>query len=239
MRLTKPFFGKIFLLVIGLFMFSPSLVSLKGGDFMLFKKAQAQDTIELPDFSVEGEISLEKALDLRKSTRSFTDESLTLEEAAQLLWAAQGVNRPEKDYRTAPSAGATFPLEVYLAAGNVDGLEPGVYRYLPLEHKLEKVRSGDPRADLHAQALRQSPVRQAPAVIAIAGIYERTTGRYGERGKQYVHNEVGHAGQNVQLQSAALDLGSVVIGAFSESGVQQVLGLESNEVPFYLMPVGR
>lgn len=206
---------------------------------MFFKHARAQETFDLPEFSTDGDISLEKALKQRKSTRSFTSDPLTLDEAGQLLWAAQGINRPDRGYRTAPSAGALYPLEVFLAAGKVEGLEPGLYRYLPNNHQLTRIKTGDPRRDLYNQALRQSSVLYAPAVVVIAGIYERTTGRYGQRGRQYVHMEVGHAGQNIHLQAEALGLGTVVIGAFDDSGVQQVLGLSDNEVPMYLMPVGK
>ncbi|WP_291320697.1 SagB/ThcOx family dehydrogenase, partial [Desulfonatronospira sp.] len=192
---------------------------------MLFKKAAAKETVDLPEFNTEGETSLEQALSKRKSTRSYADKPLKMEEAAQLLWAAQGVNRPRQGFRTAPSAGALFPLEVFLVAGNVEELDPGVYRYLPKEHKLKKEKAGNVQGDLHRSALGQSSVRDAPAVLVIAGIYERTTGRYGDRGRQYVHMEVGHAGQNIHLQAETLGLGTVVIGAFDDSGVQAALGL--------------
>ena len=206
---------------------------------MFFKKAAAQEKMELPEFTTEGETSLEQALSKRKSTRSYADKPLKLEQAAQLLWAAQGVNRPQRNFRTAPSAGALFPLEVFLVAGEVEGLEAGVYRYLPKEHMLSKEKAGNVQGDLHRSALGQSAVRDAPAVVVIAGIYERTTGRYGDRGRQYVHMEVGHAGQNIHLQAETLGLGTVVIGAFDDSGVQNALGLKDNEIPMYLMPVGR
>ena len=221
----------------GIYLLLP-VICLEGGLTMFSRKIKAQEIIDLPDFTAEGNMTVEQALKKRQSTRSFTSETLDLEKAAQLLWAAQGVNRPQKNYRTAPSAGALFPLEVLLAAGKIDGLEPGVYRYLPLEHGLSRIKTGDVRRDLYNQALRQSSVLNAPAVIVISGIYERTTGRYGDRGRQYVHMEVGHAGQNIHLQAEALNLGTVVIGAFDDRGVQQVLDLEQNEIPMYLMPVG-
>ncbi len=228
----------IFLLVAGIYLLLP-VICLEGGLMMFSKKIKAQEIFALPDFAAKGNMTVEQALKNRHSTRSFTSEALGLEEAGQLLWAAQGINRPQKKYRTAPSAGALFPLEVFLVAGKIDGLEPGVYRYLPPEHGLSRIKTGDLRRDLYNQALRQSSVVNAPAVIVISGIYERTTGRYGDRGRQYVHMEVGHAGQNIHLQAEALNLGTVVIGAFNDSGVQQVLGLEQNEIPMYLMPVGR
>ena len=231
--------GKIFLMTAGLNLGLLAGFCLQGGESMFFKKAAAQETVELPEFTTEGETSLEQALSKRKSTRSYADKPLKMEEAAQILWAAQGVNRPQRDFRTAPSAGALFPLEVFLVAGDVEGLDQGVYRYLPKEHKLKKEKAGNVQGELHQSALGQSPVRDAPAVVVIAGVYERTTVRYGERGKQYVHMEVGHAGQNIHLQAETLGLGTVVIGAFDDSGVQSALGLEDKEVPMYLMPVGR
>ncbi len=239
MAWTFASLGKIFLMMAGLNLCLLAGFCLQGGENMLFKKAAAKETVDLPEFNTEGETSLEQALSKRKSTRSYADKPLKMEEAAQLLWAAQGVNRPRQGFRTAPSAGALFPLEVFLVAGNVEELDPGVYRYLPKEHKLKKEKAGNVQGDLHRSALGQSSVRDAPAVLVIAGIYERTTGRYGDRGRQYVHMEVGHAGQNIHLQAETLGLGTVVIGAFDDSGVQAALGLQDNETPMYLMPVGR
>jgi SagB-type dehydrogenase family enzyme len=213
---------------------------LQGGTRMIAEHDNpAGREVELPNPAVEEGISLAKALSLRQSTRSYADDPLALDEAAQLLWAAQGINRPKQKFRTAPSAGATFPLEVLLVAGEVSGLEPGVYRYRPTSHTLSLVKPGDQRDELFTQALRQSPINQMPAVVVIAAVYERTTRRYGDRGERYVHMEVGHAGQNIHLQAASLGLGTVVIGAFNDSGVRQALGLREEEHPLYLMPVGR
>lgn len=183
-----------------------------------------------------GEMSVEEALARRRSVRSYLDEPLTPEELGQLLWAAQGITA-EWGGRTAPSAGATYPLEVYAVVGKVEGLPPGVYRYLPEGHALVLHKRGDVRADLAREALGQPWVRTAPLVLLIAANYERTTARYGERGIRYVHMEVGHVGQNVYLQAEALGLGTVTVGAFYDAKVKALL--EIQEEPLYLMPVGR
>ena len=194
--------------------------------------------IELPPARTDGPKSLESALQHRRSVRSFADAPISLSQAAQLMWAGQGLT-DRRGYRTAPSAGATYPLELLVAAGNVDGLSPGLYRYLPSGHDLQKVADDDPRPALHRAALNQSAVAGAPAVFIISAVYERTMSRYGERGLRYVHMEAGHAAQNLCLQAVALGLHSVVIGAFRDSQVQEALLLEENEHPLYLISVGR
>lgn len=200
---------------------------------------EAGQEIRLPEPARDGEMSVEKAISQRRSTRSFRDEPITLDQVSQILWAAQGITEEQRKFRAAPSAGATYPLEVFLVSGMVEGLEPGVFRYMPLNHSLSRVLDGDKRQDLYNQALRQPAIRSAPAVVVIAGVFKRTTGRYGSRGEQYVYMEVGHAGQNIHLQAESLGLGTVVIGAFDDSGVQKVLGLPGDMIPFYIMPIGR
>lgn len=194
--------------------------------------------IELPPPRFEGALSAEQALRERRSVRAFSDEAISLEELSQLLWAAQGVTHPD-GYRTAASAGALYPLEVLAAVGHVDGLEPGIYRYRPAGHALIPLAAGDQRAALTNAALGQEWMNQSAVILAITGIYERTTGRYGDRGRQYVHMEVGIAYQNVHLQAVALGLGTVFVGAFHDDQTQAALGLEAREIPFCLMPVGR
>ena len=197
--------------------------------------------ILLPEPKHHSDVSIEETLVKRSSVRHYTEEALTIEEVSQLLWAAQGITiRPDgRKGRTAPSAGALYPLEVYLTVRNVDGLEPGVYHFIPEEHKLKKVFAGDVAAELSAAALGQPWVAQAPINIVIAAVYERTTGRYGDRGIRYVHMEVGHVGQNISLQVISLDLGTVVVGAFNDDRVHQIINMADDEVPLYIMPVGR
>ncbi len=194
--------------------------------------------ISLPPAVLESTRSLERALARRRSVRELAATRLSLAEAGQLLWAAQGITHPD-GLRTAPSAGALYPLECYLMAGSVDGLEPGLYHYRPQGHGLEKVRDGDRRRALAGAALDQRWVQEAPAVVVIGAIVARTTGKYGERGVRYVHIEVGHAGQNVLLQATALGLGAVVVGAFRDDAVREVLGLPADVQPLSLIPVGK
>ena len=194
--------------------------------------------VKLPEPRYDSGVSIEETLLKRRSVRDYTGEPLSLEEVSQLLWAAQGITDP-REYRTAPSAGATYPLEIYLVVGDVENLTEGVYRYESAEHTLVKVLDGDWRAQLADAALGQSWVREGAVNIVFTAIHERTTRRYGDRGIRYVHMEVGHAAQNVYLQAVALGLGTVVIGAFVDDQVAEILKLPQNEQPLYIMPVGR
>lgn len=194
--------------------------------------------ITLPEPHYEGERSIESVLHRRRSVRTFTDAPLTVAEVSQLLWAAQGVTHAD-GLRTAPSAGALYPLTVYLVVGNVQALSQGIYTYQPQKHALLRVIVGDKRAELSAAALEQSWVQESAVVIVLSAIYERTTARYGERGRRYVHIEVGHAAQNIQLQAVSLNLGTVVVGAFDDRKVQRIMQLTTREVALSLMPVGR
>ncbi len=190
--------------------------------------------IRLPKVREKGPASLEETLNERRSVREYAAGPLRLDEVSQLLWAASGVNLYR---RTAPSAGATYPLETYLAAGEVEGLAPALYRYIPSGHSLETAAEGDLRRKLSRAALGQGMVSSAPVDIIIAADYARTEARYGQRAARYVHMEAGHAGQNVSLQAIALGLGSVMVGAFDDGGVRELLGIR--EEPLYIIPVGR
>ena len=195
-------------------------------------------TISLPSPRIQSQTSVEAALLTRRSVRTYSDAPLTLPEAGQLLWAAQGITDPN-GFRTAPSAGALYPLELYLVVKSVDRLSPGIYHYLPTDHQLRLLSEGEVSDQLSDAALRQSAVKDAPAVIVFSAVPERTMARYGERGMQYVFMEAGHAAQNVCLQAVALDLGTVTIGAFDEDEVRTILNLPEREIPLYLLPVGR
>jgi SagB-type dehydrogenase family enzyme len=194
--------------------------------------------VALPEVRREGSVSVERALAQRRSVRRYSAEPLSLAEVAQLLWAAQGVTSGEGG-RTAPSAGALYPLEVYLIAGDVSGLAPGAYRYDPKRHRLLPHRQGDLREALAERALEQSWVAEAPALLVFSAFPERTARKYGGRAPRYVQIEVGHAAQNVYLQAVALGLGTVMVGAFEDAPLGRVLGLSSGEIPVSLMPVGR
>ncbi len=197
-----------------------------------------RESVALPQVRLVGEMTVEEALYERRSIREYADAPLALEDISQLLWAAQGITVGWGG-RTAPSAGGLYPLEVYLVAGEVIGLEAGIYRYIPHEHEVVKIRSGDVREELTAASVRQSCVRDGAITLVISAVYERTTVRYGDRGVRYVHMEAGHAAQNVYLQAVALDLGTVVVGAFNDDEVKDLLEMPKEESPLYVIPVGR
>jgi SagB-type dehydrogenase family enzyme len=211
-----------------------------GDGFGETTEAPAPDAtvVALPEPSRAGEISLEEALQQRRSGREYTAEPLTRRELGQLLWAAQGITSDEGG-RTAPSAGALYPLEVFAVIGDVEGIDPGVWRYEPEDHALSPVSAGDRTAALRAASLDQSPVGDAPASIVIAGVQARTEVKYGERSERYVILEAGHAAQNLVLQATPLGLAAVTIGAFDDAELQQVVGLAADEDPLYVIPVGR
>ena len=199
----------------------------------------APSTIHLPAPNLSGSLSLEETLAGRRSAREYGSASLTIDQLSQLLWSAQGITERRYGLRSAPSAGALYPLEVYVAAENVDDLPTGVYRYVPQHHGLQVVVDRSVREQLSRDALSQSAVADAPATLAIAAVLARTTQKYGERGRRYVHMEIGHAAQNLYLQATALGLGTVVIGAFDDDSVKRTLGMRSDEEPLCLVPVGR
>lgn len=197
--------------------------------------------ITLPKPQIKGNVSVEEAIYRRRSIRRYGRGALTLTEASQLLWSAggttcDGITGATRAY---PSAGACYPLEIYLVAGNVKGLEPGIYRYLWNKHSLELMLPGDKRSALANAAWSQQMIKNAPASIVLTAIYPRSTGRYGKRGERYVPMDIGHAGQNVSLQAESLGLGTVIIGAFQDDSVKKVLELPKEEEPLYIIPVGR
>jgi SagB-type dehydrogenase family enzyme len=205
-----------------------SLVILLAGIGMnaMQEKSRGAEKIRLPQPKLESSTSLERALHKRRSVRDFKkNEALTLDEVAQLPWAAQGVTHDD-GLRTAPSAGALYPLELYLVTGNVKNLSAGIYRYLPREHVLTKVAEGDMRKEFSCAALSQDFFEDASAILVITALNERTTTKYLERGKRYVHFEAGHTSQNIYLQAASLNLGTVAVGAFNDTAVKRLLNAD-------------
>ena len=199
--------------------------------------AEQGETVVLPEPSHKGGDSLEQLLAKRRSVREYPDKALSLAELGQLLWSAQGITHAQ-GLRTAPSAGALYPLELYVVAGQVDGLTSGVYHYRPQQHQLRQLTDKDVRNKLAKAALSQQWVKTAPAVIVFTADYDRTTGKYGQRGKRYVHIEVGHAAENLFLQAEALDLATVIVGAFDDRDVSKILTLPDHLDALLLMPVG-
>ncbi|MCG6986807.1 MAG: SagB/ThcOx family dehydrogenase [Gemmatimonadetes bacterium] len=214
--------------------------------------AQEAPVIRLPAPATAGGQALTHALARRRSVRAFQDAPLRLADVGQLLWAAQGVTAETPEpagwrsewgawrggLRTAPSAGALYPLEVYLVAGRVEGLDPGVYHYVPGEHVLQRVGECGP-GELAGAASSQRAVADAAAVLVFTAVYQRTEVKYRERAPRYVHIEVGAAAENALLQATALGLGSVFVGAFTDGAVKKVMGLPADHVPLGLVPVGR
>jgi SagB-type dehydrogenase family enzyme len=198
----------------------------------------SENKIYLPRPQCDGAASLEKTLLRRRSVREFSTMRLELWQISQLAWAAQGITSADL-HRTAPSAGALFPLEIYVAVGNVIGLVPGIYKYGIRDHDLVQWLPGDKRRQICEAALNQDSILKAPAVFIVSAIYERTTAKYGERGIRYAHMEAGHAAQNLLLQVVALSLGAVLVGAFDDLEVKRILNLKKQEAPLYLIPVGK
>ena len=198
---------------------------------------QGETRLELPQPQVTGTVPVEQALQSRRSVREFRRQALTLADVSQLLWAAQGIT--EGRFRTAPSAGALYPLEVYVAIGRVEDTATGVYRYDPATHSLTVVRSGDMLRSLERAAIGQEWVAGGAIALVFTAVNERTTGKYGDRGIRYVHMEAGHAAQNVYLQAEAMGLGTVVVGAFRDGAVRDVLQIPDDEQPLSIMPVGK
>jgi SagB-type dehydrogenase family enzyme len=187
--------------------------------------------VALPEPDKSGSMPLEQAVAARRSRRDFTPQPLTLEQIGQLLWAAQGQDAHSR-YRTCPSAGATYPLEVFVVTAE------GLFVYLPDTHTLEKLTEQDLRSGLASAAWGQRFIEAAPLTLIFAARFSRTTGRYGQRGIRYVYMEAGHAAQNVHLQAEALGLGSVAVGAFDDAYVSGVLSLPKKFEPIYMVTAG-
>jgi len=202
--------------------------------------ALSEEEIKLPSPQLEGKMSVEEALARRRSRRVFKDNSLTMEQVSQLLWSAQGITEERRGFKTAPSAGATYPLDIYLVVGKdkVENLKAGVYHYNLHHHSLIIILEGDKRRELARACLRQRFIEDAPVSLIITAEFSRITSRYGKKGIYYAYMEAGHVGQNVYLQAESLGLGTVVTGAFYEEDVSRALNLPDQHIPLYVMPAG-
>ncbi|MDZ7386786.1 MAG: SagB/ThcOx family dehydrogenase [candidate division KSB1 bacterium] len=235
----------------GMILFSNQHCTAEGEDMNPKPKQVAggdvQRGITLPEPRTHSDCSVEEALLRRRSVRNYKAEPLNLQELGQVLWAAYGITKEmplpmflRGGLRTAPSAGALYPLEIFVVAGEVTGLTPGIYRYRSAGHALELVAAGDRRQELAKAAWDQTFIARAPVVLVYAAVFARTTGKYGERGRaRYVCMDLGHSAQNVYLQAEALGLGTCAVGAFDDAAVAKVVGLKNEEEPLYLMPVGK
>lgn len=200
-----------------------------------------QRLVGLPEINLEEGLTVAEAIYQRRSVRRYAPDSLSLEEVSHLLWAAagetvDGVTGPTRAY---PSAGGVYPLTVYLVAGDVEGLDAGLYRYNWREHALELLREGDLRSELSSASLGQDMPALAPASVIVTADFELTARRYGDRGRDlYVPIDTGHLAQNVNLQAESMGLGCVMIGAFMEDAVKDLIEGETG-TPVYVIPVGR
>jgi SagB-type dehydrogenase family enzyme len=200
--------------------------------------------IKLPVPKYTGTVSVETALFLRRSVREYDTDSISLQDVSQMLWAAYGVTDTTTYYgislRTAPSAGACYPLEIYLVAGKVKGLKTGFYKYNPITHSLKLLIDGDVRPQLSTAALGQTFIKKAPASIFWTAIYEKTSKKYDNRGRErYVCMDLGHSGENVYLQAEAMNFGTCAVAAFNDEAVIKLFDLPKEELPLYIMPFGK
>lgn len=196
--------------------------------------------VKLPPPNLNGTMSVEEAIYKRRSIREFQSETLFLSQLSQILWAAQGTTGKDKQ-RAVPSAGAIYPLEIYIVTGDktVDKLRAGIYHYDTGNNALLLHLEGDSRIKLGEAALDQEFIASCPANIVICAVFSRTTDRYSKRGERYVHMEAGHVGQNISLEAVSLGLATVMIGAFQDDSISKVLHLEKQIQPLYIIPIGK
>jgi len=217
------------------------LIALMGATSLVvgaYKYMKGDSKILLPKPSKDGEISVERAIASRRSIRQFRPGAIELRQLSQLLWAAQGITDP-RGFRAAPSAGALYPLEIFIVIGEVEELEEGIYHYDVEEHTLELRKEGDLRHEIASAASNQMWIKDAPAIVIVCAIYERTTWKYGSRGERYVHMEAGHVGENIYLQAGSLGLACTVVGAFLDDEVRRILDVSKEVKPLYLIPMGK
>jgi SagB-type dehydrogenase family enzyme len=148
------------------------------------------------------------------------------------MWAGQGITDRTQGFRTAPSAGATYPLEIYLVTHD------GLFHYAAPDHRLEQLGSEDLRRPLAKAAADQDWIAEAALNVVIACVRDRTRAKYGDRAERYIQFEAGHAAQNILLQAAAMGLGGVPVGAIYEDQIKELLGLPEKEEPLYLLAIG-
>ncbi len=197
-------------------------------------------TISLKEASFKG-MFFEQALEERRSIRTFSDRTMTEAELSQLLFSGQGITGKTRGrgLRSAPSAGATYPMELYAVVNSVEGIDPGIYRYLPDSHELVLLKEGDFGGPLRVACLGQTWLETASVNLVITTVPDRISSRYGERSPRYILLEAGHIGQNILLQAVSLGLGGVPIGAFRDEEVDAVMSLDgATEQAVYIITVG-
>ena len=191
----------------------------------------AQKIIQLTKPNLTGTVSFEEALAKRRSVRLFANKPLESEQISQLAWAGQGITETQRGLRTAPSAGGTYPIDLYFAT------QEGLFVYRPAEHSLEQTSDQDIRSGLAAAASMES-VATAGCNIIVAGSLRKLTSQFRNKAKTYMLLEAGHIAQNIQLQAVCLDLGSVTIGGFNSKDVSRTCRLTRGLEPIYIISVG-
>ncbi|MFC2092212.1 SagB/ThcOx family dehydrogenase [Elusimicrobiota bacterium] len=197
-------------------------------------------TVKLPKPSIDDTRSLGTSINSMHSVRRYKERQLTVGDISNMLWAAGGtkVDGVTGASRTYPSAGACYPLEFFLVAGDIEDMNAGVYHYDIVSHDLKELKTGDMRSDMQSAAYGQSMLKNAPAIIVICAVFSRTTGRYGYRGRNYVYLDAGHAGQNIYLMASSLGLATVAVGAFDSFVLTRILDLPKIYEPIYVFPIG-
>jgi SagB-type dehydrogenase family enzyme len=194
--------------------------------------SNGESELALTEPETSGGMPLNEAISKRRSRRSFSSEELTAEQISQILWAAQGVTDRDRGYRTAPSAGALYPLEIYF-------LQEGILRnYEPGSHSLKLSSEDVDVGELAAAASNQQFVAAAPVVFVMTADFQKTRNKYGDKAERYVCMEAGHAAQNLLLEATGMGLGAVTVGAFDDARVKSILQLPAGQEPLYLIPVG-
>ena len=233
-KLVLIFLIIIFIAVVSAYYFSES-------NKQVYTSRHVISYLSLPSPALTGNLSVESAIQNRRSVRHYSNQSVSIENVSQILWAAQGITDTENNLRAAPSAGQVYPLEVYVIAGpDVSGLQEGVYHYVPSNNTLELIMNGDLRSDLSGIANGQPWVKEAPLDILITGDYRKMIDKYTDRelSTRFVDLEAGHAGENIYLQAEALGLATVSLGSFNENQLIQRFKLPNNETPLYIFPIG-
>ena len=205
----------------------------------LYKEYPEAQKIELPSFEPSRAMSLDQALKQRRSIRNFQDKPISKGQLAYLLWASTGIRRVEGgcEFRTAPSAGALYPIETYLVVNDVRNVEAGVYHYSIKAHQLEQLRQGDLRLQIAAAALGQGMCATAAAVFVWSAVFGRCKWKYGQRAYRYIYLDAGHIAENLALAAVSLNLGSCEIGALYDDQVNAILGVDGTEESVLCMAV--
>jgi SagB-type dehydrogenase family enzyme len=196
--------------------------------------------IKLPKPEYRG-MTLEETIKKRRSVRNYSGKPLTLLQLSQLLFSAQGITGSMYDQplRTAPSAGALYPFEVYVVVNNVTGVSQGIYHYAVLSHSLELIKAGNFRKEITSAGLKQEMLGDSDVTFVLSAIFDRVRHKYGERGFRYTYIEAGHISQNIYLQATSLGLGSVSIGAFIDKEINRLIGVDGQkEAVIYLHAAG-